>query len=75
MNFKDAKKAVSEMTDSNGPGMVLTKNCDEFRVNFKGGKESTAYYTNDLEDAVMTAKSMWTSIQKGEYEIRQSKGL
>lgn len=31
---------------------------NEFRVNFKGGKEATAYYTSDLEDAVLTGISM-----------------
>ena len=30
----------------------------EFRVNFKGGSESTAYYTSDSDDAIATAKAM-----------------
>lgn len=36
-------------------GMSLRKNDGEYRVNFSGGREATAYYTNDLEDAVDTA--------------------
>lgn len=31
---------------------------DEYRVNFIGGKEATAYYTNDLRDAVGTGEAM-----------------
>lgn len=30
----------------------------EYRVNFRGGKEATAYYTTDLTDAVDTARAM-----------------
>lgn len=30
----------------------------EYRVNFIGGKEETAYYTSDWSDAVDTAKAM-----------------
>ena len=40
-------------------GITLTKSeDDEFVVNFSKGKEATAYYTDDLEDALMTGKSM-----------------
>jgi hypothetical protein len=37
-------------------GMVLRRIVEtrEYRVNFRGGAESTAYYTNDLTDAVRT---------------------
>ena len=28
---------------------------DEYRVNFKGGQEATAYYTTDIDDAKDTA--------------------
>ena len=31
---------------------------EEYRVNYRGGKEATAYYTNDFEDAVGTGKAM-----------------
>jgi hypothetical protein len=30
----------------------------EYRINIPGGKEATAYYTNDSEDAIKTAESM-----------------
>ena len=30
----------------------------KYRVNFRDGNESTAYYTDDLEDAVNTAIAM-----------------
>jgi hypothetical protein len=30
----------------------------DYRVNFRDGNETTAYYTNDLEDAVKTGVEM-----------------
>lgn len=30
----------------------------EFRVNYKGGDEETAYYTDDITDAVQTGLAM-----------------
>jgi hypothetical protein len=38
--------------------MTLRKHDREYRVNFVGGSEATAYYTNDLEDAFATAIDM-----------------
>jgi hypothetical protein len=32
----------------------------EYRVNLIGGKEASAYYTNDLHDAIATARMMNT---------------
>lgn len=41
-------------------GIVLKKisATGEYRVNFQGGKERTAYYTNDLHDALDTGRDM-----------------
>jgi hypothetical protein len=39
-------------------GVRLMRVNGEYRVNFMGGKEATAYYTNDLQDAVNTAIAM-----------------
>lgn len=40
-------------------GISLSKNeYGEYRVNFKGGREETAYYTDDLYDAVSTGHHM-----------------
>lgn len=39
-------------------GMTLARKDGEFRVNWRGGTESTAYYTNDLADALATAECM-----------------
>lgn len=33
---------------------LKTTDYDEFRVNFARGREATAYYTTDLNDAVQT---------------------
>ena len=38
--------------------LVLTKNEGEYRVNFKGGREASAYYTDDINDAVCTGFAM-----------------
>jgi hypothetical protein len=41
-------------------GLVLRgdPDADEWRVNYRGGAEATAYYTNDLADAVATGNLM-----------------
>lgn len=64
----DASKAANKMTVKNAMailralGMVLTRDMDsrEYRVNFKGGREATAYYAVDLDDAIGTAQHMAT---------------
>ena len=53
MTIAEAKKLVSAL------GMTFKKTeCGEFRVNYKGGRESTAYYAADIQDAIDTAKAM-----------------
>jgi hypothetical protein len=40
-------------------GLTLRKVCSgDYRVNFRDGNETTAYYTDKLEDAVNTAVEM-----------------
>ena len=40
-------------------GLTLRKVCSgHYRVNFRNGNESTAYYTDDLENAVSAAVAM-----------------
>lgn len=50
----DAKEVLAEF------GMMIgfCYNSGEYRVNFKGGSEDTAYYTSDINDAISTAKQM-----------------
>jgi hypothetical protein len=43
----------------------------DYRVNFRDGNETTAYYTNDLEDAVNTAVEM---ARKRERELHRTVG-
>jgi hypothetical protein len=38
--------------------MIISKNQFQYRVNHIGGREETAYYTDNLQDAVETAKLM-----------------
>jgi hypothetical protein len=52
MTLAEAKKTLGDK------GMVIRKRDDEYRVNSRGGPESTAYYTDDLTDAVNTGLSM-----------------
>jgi hypothetical protein len=53
MNFKETKDKLRVVF-----GVKLTKTDGEYRVNFVGGKEATAYYTNDLADAFGTGVAM-----------------
>ena len=39
-------------------GLVPLRQVRAYRVNFRDGNETTAYYTDDLEDAVNTAVAM-----------------
>lgn len=54
MRLSEAKRKVRPY------GMTISKDpqTGEFRVNFLGGREVTAYYTDDLDDAVETAVAM-----------------
>lgn len=42
--------------------VVIEKRDDEYRVNVARGAESTAYYTNDLSDALGTGIAMGTHV-------------
>lgn len=54
MKLRDAQKDLQKH------GMVLKKTGygNEHRVNYKGGKEETAYYSDDLHDAHSTGHHM-----------------
>jgi hypothetical protein len=50
MTLQEAKSIARHL------GLTLRQvRSDDYRVNFRDGSETTAYYTNDLEDAVNTA--------------------
>lgn len=51
-NLTTAKRAAADV------GCTLVRTDDEYRVNLRGRGEATAYYTNDLTDAVHTARAM-----------------
>jgi hypothetical protein len=53
MTIQEAKQGLRE-----DHGMELTERDGEFRVNFIGGEEETAYYTEDMADAINTAIDM-----------------
>lgn len=51
--FELAQAALREL------GLVIKRtDYGEYRVNYKGGDEGTAYYTDDLDDAVVTGQHM-----------------
>jgi hypothetical protein len=52
LTLKAAQHALRET------GIAIRHRDGEWRVNFRPGGESTAYYTSDLEDAVMTGMAM-----------------
>jgi hypothetical protein len=53
MTFQEAKSIARHL------GLTLRKVCSgDYRVNFRDGNETTAYYTDNLEDAVNTAVEM-----------------
>src|SRR5262249_38838190 len=53
MTLQEAKSIARHL------GLTLRKvRSSEYRVNFRDGNEATAYYTDNLEDAVKTAVEM-----------------
>ena len=53
MTLQEAKSIARHL------GLTLRKvRSGEYRVNFRDGNETTAYYTDNLEDAVNTAVEM-----------------
>jgi hypothetical protein len=53
MTLQEAKSIARHL------GLTLRKmRSGDYRVNFRDGNETTAYYTEDLEDAVNTAVEM-----------------
>jgi hypothetical protein len=52
MTIKQAKELVADM------GMTLIVRDREIRVNYRGGREDTAYYTEDIHDAITSAEMM-----------------
>jgi hypothetical protein len=53
LKLKDVRKTLAAI------GMEIEKTeYDEYRVNFRNGKEASAYYATDLEDALGTGTLM-----------------
>jgi hypothetical protein len=62
MTFNEARIIIREL------GMTISRRPDgEYRVNYRGACEPTAYYTQDLDDAVGTAKEMHRWLHKDSY--------
>lgn len=54
MNMKEANVVLKKA----GVAIKFNAEYDEYRVNFIKGKEATAYYTTDIEDAIDTGLTM-----------------
>lgn len=58
MNYTQARRHLAKF------GIALTKNEDgEYRMN-KGNREATAYYTDDLKDAISTAYAQYINSER-----------
>jgi hypothetical protein len=57
--------AKTELKHS-APSIAITYSAEweEYRVNYRNGREATAYYTTDIADAIGTAKAMHISARK-----------
>lgn len=58
MTMKQAREKIAPHN------LVLKHEDGEYRINIRNGREATAYYTNDLDDAVstgivMAVKGVW----------------
>jgi hypothetical protein len=58
LTMKEAKKKLRPYA------MTITKRDGEYRVNHLNGTEATAYYTNDIGDAICTGVSMSLRYQR-----------
>ena len=59
MNFHEAMTLPQAKSIARHLRFTLRQlRCGKYRVNFRDGNEGTAYYTDYLEDAVMTAFEM-----------------
>jgi NACalpha-BTF3-like transcription factor len=52
MNINRVKQTIRAL------GLTVTRVDGEWRVNYQGGKEATAYYTDDPQAALDTARAM-----------------
>lgn len=63
LTYHDAQHELRKL------GLILIRKDGEYKVNFRGGKEGTAYFTNELDDALATGKKM----AEAKVEVFQSK--
>jgi hypothetical protein len=52
LKLEDVRRELSPL------GIIVRLTYGEYRVNFRGGKEETAYYATDLEDALASGRAM-----------------
>ncbi|AMS43963.1 hypothetical protein FHS67_001965 [Aminobacter aminovorans] len=57
MNYREAQERLRAM------GILMSKRDGRIRLNYSGGSEETAYYTQDLEDAIDAGGRMGRSRQ------------
>jgi hypothetical protein len=52
MTSKEVEQAIRAL------GLAVTRVDSKWRINYRGGKEATAYYTADDDDALGMARAM-----------------
>jgi hypothetical protein len=70
LSFKEVKAQIAAIG-----GLSVSKREGEFRVNFKGGSEATAYYTNDPQDAIGTAKAIARNPLAGKTALQNQEAI
>ncbi len=62
---KQTRQAVKDANEALMSVRITFTEYDEYRVNFIAGREATAYYTSDVDDAIGSAKLMDAEGLKG----------
>ena len=65
MTIKQAKEELKALD------MTLRKRDGEYRVNFREGNEDSSYYTDDINDAVATAKHMRKAKDESQQRLKE----
>ena len=52
MTSKEVEQAIRAL------GLAVTRDDGKWRINYRGGKEATPYYTTDDDDALGMARAM-----------------
>jgi hypothetical protein len=60
MTSKEVEQAIRAL------GLAVTRVDGKWRINYRGGKEATAYYTTNDDDALGMARAMAVAVARGQ---------